>query len=215
MKNFNLFSFKNIIKYAFFGLGLVPCSLYAATATSETVFGGLGSMINSFNTSVVKAVGTLFMTSAVVVFFYGLVKFILAKSNGTTGEIKTGQSFMAWGLLALFVMFSVWGIISFFGKSLGIATGGAITVPSLDFDLKNSNSGTSNTNNTTNNSSLPTAPSSPQNSQESTCRAASNIWYNGKCMTSQDYCRAVGGVWHNETCMSSQEYSASLGNFAP
>ena len=130
MKNFTT---KNTLKYLFALFILSPIYSYAATATSDTVFGGLGNIINSFNESVVKSVGTLFLTTAVVVFFYGIVKFILSKSHGDAGGVKLGQSFMAWGLLALFVMFSVWGIIEFFGSSLNIKTGGTVDVPSIQF----------------------------------------------------------------------------------
>ena len=43
-------------------------------------------------------------------FFLGLVKFI--KSAGE-GEIKEGRDLMVWGTIALFVMFSIWGILRF------------------------------------------------------------------------------------------------------
>lgn len=126
------FTSKNIIKYLALSFLLTPISLYAL-ATSESVFGGLGKLIESFNESVVQAVGAMMLTLAVVVFFFGIVQFIWAKREGNAGKVKVGQSFMAWGLIAIFVMFSVWGIVTFFGRSLGIDTGGTITVPSLNF----------------------------------------------------------------------------------
>ncbi|MSR87565.1 MAG: hypothetical protein EXS69_00085 [Candidatus Zambryskibacteria bacterium] len=54
---------------------------------------------------------------ALLVFFKGLVGFI-AKS----GDVKShdaGKSFMIWGLVALFVMVSVFGILKFFSNDLG------------------------------------------------------------------------------------------------
>lgn len=131
------FTSKNIIKYLALSFFLTPISLYAV-ATSESVFGGLGNLIKSFNESVVQSVGAMMLTLAVVVFFFGIVQFIWAKREGNAGKIKVGESFMGWGLLAIFVMFSVWGIVTFFGRSLGIDTGGTIKVPSLDFKSESS-----------------------------------------------------------------------------
>jgi hypothetical protein len=47
---------------------------------------------------------------ALLAFFWGLVKFINAVS--TTGKTE-GRNFMIWGLVALFVMVSVWGLVRF------------------------------------------------------------------------------------------------------
>lgn len=67
----------------------------------------------------------VFIFAALLVFTYGLVKFI-AKA-GDEGEVKKGRGIMTWGLLAMFVMFSVWGIIEFIGSELGI--GGSQSIP--------------------------------------------------------------------------------------
>ncbi|MBP9749678.1 MAG: hypothetical protein KBD21_03030 [Candidatus Pacebacteria bacterium] len=51
----------------------------------------------------------LFVTLAVVVFVFGMVRFI-----ATAGDEKSrssGKVIMTWGLVALFVMVSVWGIV--------------------------------------------------------------------------------------------------------
>jgi uncharacterized membrane protein YidH (DUF202 family) len=47
---------------------------------------------------------------ALLVFFWGLVKFI----NTASAEGKAeGKNFMLWGVIALFVMVSVWGLVRF------------------------------------------------------------------------------------------------------
>jgi hypothetical protein len=59
---------------------------------------------------------------ALLVFFWGLVKFIM--SAGSEEGRKEGKSIMIWGIIALFVMLSVAGILrvldnTFFGGSGG------------------------------------------------------------------------------------------------
>ena len=48
---------------------------------------------------------------AFVVFFWGLSKFIL--NSGNKDEIKKGKDYIMWGILALFILISFRGIISF------------------------------------------------------------------------------------------------------
>ena len=56
---------------------------------------------------------------ALLAFFWGLVKFIFAQGDETA---KTdAKKIMLWGLIALFVMVAVWGIVRFIGSSLGIS----------------------------------------------------------------------------------------------
>lgn len=56
---------------------------------------------------------------ALLVFFKGLVAFI-AKSGDEKSHAE-GKNLMVWGLVALFVMISVWGIIKFFYADLGFS----------------------------------------------------------------------------------------------
>ncbi|MDP3763842.1 MAG: hypothetical protein Q8Q92_04380 [bacterium] len=49
---------------------------------------------------------------ALLVFFWGLVRFIF-KIGGSEDAVKEGRTLMIWGLVALFVMISVWGIVRF------------------------------------------------------------------------------------------------------
>jgi hypothetical protein len=59
-------------------------------------------------------------------FFFGLAKFIF--QSGDEKAVEEGKRIMKWGLVALFVMVSVWGIIGFFQRDLGIGGGGIIQV---------------------------------------------------------------------------------------
>jgi hypothetical protein len=58
---------------------------------------------------------------ALAVFFWGLIKFMF-KLGGDEKAVEDGKMLMRWGLIALFIMFSIYGIIKFFQISFGINT---------------------------------------------------------------------------------------------
>ncbi len=65
---------------------------------------------------------------ALLAFLFGLTKFIL-NSGGNQKGIDEGKKLMFWGLIALFVMVSLWGIISFLSGELGFAQPGLPLLP--------------------------------------------------------------------------------------
>ncbi len=111
-------------------------SVSAQGATSvQAGFGTFAGLIDSFSQTVVVAFGSLLMAGAVVVFFMGIVQYIWGLRSGDSGKAKIGSNFMLWGLVGLFVMFSVYGIVKlaqtiFFDKQ-DITT---ITIPKIKFD---------------------------------------------------------------------------------
>jgi hypothetical protein len=121
---------------ALFITGLVTDHAFAEV-TALGVAQGIGTfagLIDVVTGTVVKAAGTFLMAAAMVVFFYGLVEFIIASRKGDGPGITNGKVFMVWSLAALFVMFSVYGIIKF---GQGIIFQGndvnTITIPELNF----------------------------------------------------------------------------------
>ncbi len=117
---------------------LTPSFLFAQAGQVSTtgVQQGLntfGGLITTFNTSIVKALGTLFMSASVVAFFWGIVQYVWGIRDGKLEAIKAGREFMIWALLALFVMFSVYGIIKFFQKMVPGLDSASITIPNVIF----------------------------------------------------------------------------------
>ncbi len=80
----------------------------------QEVIGALGKLLN-------YGIGVL-VGVAVLVFFIGLVKFIF-KLGGDAKAVEEGRNMMIWGILGLFIMIAIWGIIAFFQKSFGITPG--------------------------------------------------------------------------------------------
>jgi hypothetical protein len=70
---------------------------------------------------------------AILFFFYGLAIYIL--HAGDPDKASEGKSIMIWGILALFVMTSIYGIIGFLQRSTGTDTAGTdnpVIVPTFD-----------------------------------------------------------------------------------
>lgn len=97
--------------------------------------GGIRDFINNTNTMIVASVGMLFLAVSVVMFFLGVVRFIWAQQQGDQKGVDNGKELLKWGLIALFCIFSVYGIISF-GQSIifGSSDQSNIKIPRLIID---------------------------------------------------------------------------------
>ena len=102
--------------FSLIGIMALPGIVLASPATSllTRVNGYLGKMM------------PIIITLAVIYFFWGLATYIL--NSGDAEKEKEGRSIMIWGVVALFVMVSVWGLVGFIGDSLNIHNT-AITFP--------------------------------------------------------------------------------------
>jgi hypothetical protein len=58
------------------------------------------------------------------------MKFIFAA--GDEGAKEQGKQIMIYGIIALFVMTAVWGLVGFIGDAIGIEGDGDIEVPGVE-----------------------------------------------------------------------------------
>ena len=126
----------NKIKLLLFSLTLYISGFILTFAKDNSV--AMTENIKTFSENIVNNVlssaGTLLMTAAFIIFMYGIVVFIYQKSTGKgdSNEAKKGKDFMLWGLIALFVMVSAWGIIKLFQEMFSIE-GGNIQIEAVSF----------------------------------------------------------------------------------
>ena len=66
---------------------------------------------------------------AILFFFWGLAQFILAA--GDESAASAGKSKMIWGIVAIAVMASIWGLVFFLQDNLGVEQFGAPPVNPL------------------------------------------------------------------------------------
>ncbi len=108
---------------------ILPATLILFPVIAFAQLGDIGNLLGEAD-QIVRFSAALLAGIALLVFFWGLVKFIFAQSSETA---KTeAKKVMVWGLIALFVMVSVWGIVRFMQEALlGGVDFNAPSVPSF------------------------------------------------------------------------------------
>ena len=77
------------------------------------------------------------ITFAVLVFsfFVGLIRFLFAVIFGGDEGRKSAQGIMIFGVIALFLAASVWGIVDLMQQALGIEPTEVINIPTVDTEV--------------------------------------------------------------------------------
>ena len=87
----------------------------------ESLVGNIRNLINSI-LPVLLALGVLY-------FFWGLITFI--RSAGDPKGQEAGKSIMIWGIVALFIMVSVFGLLNWISGTVGLNNNTAPTLPRI------------------------------------------------------------------------------------
>ena len=72
--------------------------------------------------SIINLLIPVLVTLALILFFVGLIRY-LAKSGDEKGK-QRDKEVILWGLIALFIIFSVWGILGILKRTFLSGTGG-------------------------------------------------------------------------------------------
>jgi len=100
-------------------------------AAANTSISGAGKLIQNINNNIGANLVILLSSVAFILFLFGLVRFIYDRSNGDDTRLQKDKEAMGWGLVALFVLVSIWGIIKMFQGFLGIQNSGDINLPKI------------------------------------------------------------------------------------
>ena len=101
-------------------IGALALPMFAYASTGPQL-----SNIETLINSIARLIGQLLpivVALALLYFFWGLAQFILS-SGGDEKAKEVGKSRMIWGIVTLFVMVSVWGLVGFIGRALNINQG--------------------------------------------------------------------------------------------
>jgi hypothetical protein len=91
---------------------------------------GQGGLLVEFSEAVAFLI-PLLISIALLVFIWGMATFIYA--SGNEDAIEGGKRKMIWGILALFTIVSVWGLVALLVEITGVQQGAQVTVP--DYEL--------------------------------------------------------------------------------
>lgn len=87
-----------------------------AQNTSPTAFGIIQTIRNIFSWLIPLAI-----TLGVFYFIWGVIQYI----GGSSEEAKSeGRNRMIWGIIGLFVVVSIWGLVGIIGNTFGVQQGG-------------------------------------------------------------------------------------------
>ena len=85
------------------------------------------AVINAIDTVVTSAI-PIFLGIALLIFIWGVVKFMMSDDDNSRSE---GKKHMLWGLIGLFVIVSVWGLVILLQVLVGIEGQDAISPPQV------------------------------------------------------------------------------------
>jgi hypothetical protein len=113
--------------------------------------------VNSLTDLVGNTISGFLLTLAVAVFFFTVINFLYKRSKGADGNaLNDAKNQLGWSIIGLFVIFSIWGIISFIQS--GFFAGGVktqIEAPSIRVNNSSENRDTKDTRNSTEAGSVP------------------------------------------------------------
>ncbi len=112
---------------SFFSKSLLVSTLFAPVV-SMAAFEGIKEYLLDIG-NIFDAVYVLVFALALLYFFWGMGQFILKSGDSKLRE--EGKQRMIWGIIALFVIFSIFGIITWIGDELGIDQDQQLNVPIL------------------------------------------------------------------------------------
>jgi hypothetical protein len=113
------------ILYAMLTTGLLALPLIADAQT-----GTLQGIVATFGSIIRALVGILF-TLAIVVFFWGLVRYLFSGGE----EKGKGLNLMLMGIIAIFVMASLYGIVGILQRTLGAGGNATFQPPTVNTTL--------------------------------------------------------------------------------
>lgn len=111
MEDFLIYPLFKFMKYIFYAVPVfLPLFAHSYINNASDLISSVYGLISSL----IPIVATL----SLVVFFWGIGIFVLHSSD--TEKRTEGRRLMFWGIIAIFVMFCIWGIISFISSDLGL-----------------------------------------------------------------------------------------------
>jgi hypothetical protein len=122
---FGLWGIINLLTGIIGGQGTAP-TLNSTAGNCDATPPPSGSMFSAYLDYIAcvinKSVIPLIFALATAMFIWGLVKFLFINA-GEEAKREQGRQFMIWGVIALAVMLSVWGLVGVLRSSFGFGAG--------------------------------------------------------------------------------------------
>lgn len=128
-----------ILKINLFVLIILSTESVFAAGTSQN----FKQLAENLTNNVFSTAANLLIAGGFILFFWGVVVFIYGRvsGKGDMSQLDKGRKFMLWGLVAIFVMVSAWGIVKMSQELFNIQSG-SIKIKTLDSTNNSDNSTT-------------------------------------------------------------------------
>ena len=97
-------------------LSVTALSLFLPALASAQTNGTISGVFILFSALLNALIGIL-ITIAIVIFFWGLIKYMMTMG---TEDAHKAIHLMIWGIVSIFVMVSIWGIIQLLQRTFGV-----------------------------------------------------------------------------------------------
>lgn len=89
---------------------------------------GVSNLVTQIGGIIAKIIPIMFAL-AIIYFFWGLIQFI--RSAGDPKKASEGKSIMIYGVIAIAVMVSIYGLVNWLTGNLGITQTNTVTLPTV------------------------------------------------------------------------------------
>jgi hypothetical protein len=98
---------------------LAPIASATSSDTCENSAGNFQGLVKFIICLINNSIIPLFFAIAIMMFIWGAVKFFIINAD-EEAQRDQGKQFMIWGIIALTVMTTVWGIVGILGSTFGV-----------------------------------------------------------------------------------------------
>ena len=103
---------------------LLPVLTFAQSGSFTSIDNSLTTISNFINRLIPFVIGL-----AVLIFIIGLIQFVT--SGGDEEKRKAARDTIIWGIIIIFVMTSVWGLVNILGSTFNLQNGAPTNLPTV------------------------------------------------------------------------------------
>lgn len=96
-----------------------PMLAFAQIIPQSPGFSGILNTVKSFMNAIIPVLITL----GIIYFILGVIQYMSGKSDDAK---KEGRDKMIWGIIGLFAIVSIWGLVALLNSTFGIQQGGVL-----------------------------------------------------------------------------------------
>jgi hypothetical protein len=109
-------------------LAAIALVFLPGVANAQSGIGGVFHLLNQANDLINRLIPFI-IALTVLIFLWGVFKFVIAGADGDAR--KEAQGYMIWGIIALFVMVSVWGLVNILVRTFNLESSSVPPPPKL------------------------------------------------------------------------------------